>query len=138
MSFKPRDQVSPHERARGRRSSTVKKKEPVTSPPQRYGERASGDSGERASGGDGDRGSGDGDESAPRKFLTGPQVQLRYSVSSMSLWRWLADPELGFPQPALRVRDRRYWLERDLIAWERGHVPHGDDATPPRSKAAVA
>ena len=49
MSFKPRDQVSPHERARGRRSSTEKKKETTTSPPQRYGERASGNSGVRAS-----------------------------------------------------------------------------------------
>jgi hypothetical protein len=37
----------------------------------------------------------------------------------MSLWRWLRDPEINFPQPALRVRERRYWLEEQLVAWER-------------------
>jgi hypothetical protein len=40
----------------------------------------------------------------------------------MSLWRWLNDAEyadLGFPQPAFRVRDRRFWREQDLIEWGR-------------------
>jgi hypothetical protein len=41
----------------------------------------------------------------------------------MSLWRWLKDPTIGFPQPAMRVKDRRYWLEADLIAWERAQLP---------------
>jgi predicted DNA-binding transcriptional regulator AlpA len=57
-----------------------------------------------------------------RRFLTGPQVCERYSISDMSLWRWLNDPEIGFPQPALRVKDRRYFLEADLIAWERARA----------------
>jgi len=36
----------------------------------------------------------------------------------MSLWRWLRDTELGFPKP-LRINDRRYWHESELVAWER-------------------
>jgi hypothetical protein len=44
----------------------------------------------------------------------------------MTLWRWLRDPEINFPQPALRIRDRRYWLESSLVAWERAQLPRGD------------
>ncbi len=51
-------------------------------------------------------------------YLTGPQVCARYQISDMTLWRWLHDAKLGFPQPALRVRDRRYWLLDALLAWE--------------------
>ena len=61
-----------------------------------------------------------------RRYLTGPQVCARYSISDVGLWRWLKDPELKFPQPTLRVRDRRYWLEDDLLNWERSMIPHGD------------
>ena len=69
----------------------------------------------------------DPDETAlPRRYLTGPQVRERYSLSDVGLWRWLRDDKLGFPQPVMRVRDRRYWLEEDLIAWERSMIPHGD------------
>jgi hypothetical protein len=37
----------------------------------------------------------------------------------MCLWRWLQDPQLNFPQPALRLNSRRYWRLDQLIAWER-------------------
>jgi hypothetical protein len=51
------------------------------------------------------------------RYLTGPQVCTRY-YRYVSLWRWLRDAELGFPQPKLRVRGRRYWSADDLTAWE--------------------
>jgi predicted DNA-binding transcriptional regulator AlpA len=79
-----------------------------TSPDQRYGDRSSGD-----------------DDAA--RYLTGPQLCARYSISDMTLWRWLQDAEIGFPRPAMRVRERRYWLESDLVAWERTQLPRGDD-----------
>jgi hypothetical protein len=59
-----------------------------------------------------------GDEPA-RRFLTGPQLLARYNISNMALWRWLHDPALQFPPPTLRIKDRRYWAEDALIAWER-------------------
>jgi predicted DNA-binding transcriptional regulator AlpA len=77
----------------------------------------------------------DDDEAAPRRFLTGPQVLVRYQISDMSLHRWLKDAALNFPQPAMRVRDRRYWLEADLVHWELSRVPRGDNAVPPRRSA---
>ena len=30
-------------------------------------------------------------------------------------------------QPTMRVKDRRYWLEADLIAWEQAQLPHGEE-----------
>jgi predicted DNA-binding transcriptional regulator AlpA len=64
----------------------------------------------------------------PRRFLTGPQVCTRYSITDMSLWRWLKDPVTRFPQPTMRVKNRRYWLEADLVAWERAQVSSATSA----------
>jgi predicted DNA-binding transcriptional regulator AlpA len=54
----------------------------------------------------------------PREYLTGPQVDHRYGVSSMTRWRWLNDPELGFPQP-LRIRGRLFFSLTEIEDWER-------------------
>ena len=37
-------------------------------------------------------------------------------VSDMSLWRWLNDPDLGFPRP-IKIGNRRYWREGDILAF---------------------
>lgn len=37
-------------------------------------------------------------------------------VSDMTLWRWLHDRELAFPQPVY-IAKRRYWREADLAEW---------------------
>ena len=37
-------------------------------------------------------------------------------ISDMSLWRWLNNPEMGFPQPRVIAR-RRYWKEAEILAW---------------------
>jgi predicted DNA-binding transcriptional regulator AlpA len=50
-------------------------------------------------------------------FLPAAQVRQRYSVTDMSLWRWLKDDSLGFPQP-IRIKGRRFWRLDDLRAWE--------------------
>jgi hypothetical protein len=36
----------------------------------------------------------------------------------MTLWRWLRNEQLGFPQP-IRINGRRFWSEEALSAWER-------------------
>lgn len=52
-------------------------------------------------------------------LLSAPAVRRRYNnLSDMGLWRWLRDPELGFPQP-IYIRKRRYWQLGTLEAWER-------------------
>jgi predicted DNA-binding transcriptional regulator AlpA len=37
-------------------------------------------------------------------------------VSDMTLWRWLNDDALNFPQP-IRIQKRRYWRESEIAAW---------------------
>jgi predicted DNA-binding transcriptional regulator AlpA len=62
------------------------------------------------------------DTNTTDRFLSGPEVCRRYGVVEMTIWRWLNDDDyadLEFPQPAFRVRDRRFWREQDLIDWER-------------------
>jgi hypothetical protein len=51
-------------------------------------------------------------------YLSAPKVQLRYDVTSMSLWRWLKNPKMNFPTPTY-IAKRRYWRVSDLVAWER-------------------
>jgi predicted DNA-binding transcriptional regulator AlpA len=50
-------------------------------------------------------------------LLPAGMVRARYSVSDMSIWRWLHDDQLGFPKP-LRINNRRFWRLSDLRAWE--------------------
>jgi hypothetical protein len=52
-------------------------------------------------------------------YLTAAQVRARYGgVTSMTIWRWLHDPELQFPAPLL-IQRRRYWRRHDLLEFER-------------------
>lgn len=50
-------------------------------------------------------------------FLGGPQVQMRYGKSHLTIWRWTKDDNLGFPKP-LKIRGQNYWKLADLEAWE--------------------
>jgi predicted DNA-binding transcriptional regulator AlpA len=50
-------------------------------------------------------------------YIPARLVWERYSITSMTLWRWLHDAELGFPQP-LYIGRFRYWKLADLEAWE--------------------
>ena len=50
-------------------------------------------------------------------FITGPQVQERYQKSNVTIWRWIKDAELGFPQP-IRINRMNYWRLSDLEQWE--------------------
>lgn len=60
---------------------------------------------------------------APEDVLvTSAVVRRRYGqISDMTLWRWLRDPVVGFPQP-LVIQRRRYWRVADLTAWEVGRA----------------
>jgi predicted DNA-binding transcriptional regulator AlpA len=50
-------------------------------------------------------------------FLPARAVWERYGVTSMTLFRWLADKELAFPRPIYLGRFR-YWRTSDLLGWE--------------------
>ena len=51
------------------------------------------------------------------KLITASAVRdLCGGVSDMSLWRWLNDPDLGFPRPIYIAR-RRYWRAAEISDW---------------------
>ena len=50
-------------------------------------------------------------------LLPATATRSRYGVSDMTIFRWLADTKLGFPQP-IRINGRRYWRLADLQAFE--------------------
>jgi predicted DNA-binding transcriptional regulator AlpA len=56
-------------------------------------------------------------------YLPAGHVRSRYGVSDMSLWRWLRDDALGFPQP-IRINRRRFWRLSELKAWEASRAVH--------------
>jgi len=56
-------------------------------------------------------------ETTQHTFPTGPQVQARYHKSNVTIWRWVKDSELGFPQP-IRINRNCYWRLVDLEEWE--------------------
>jgi predicted DNA-binding transcriptional regulator AlpA len=57
------------------------------------------------------------EEDDPHRLMNSAELRhLCGGISDMSLWRWLADEELGFPRP-LTVGKRRYWRRGDVIAW---------------------
>ena len=48
-----------------------------------------------------------------------PAANVRYlcgGISDMSLWRWIKNTDLNFPQP-IYISRRRYWREADVLAW---------------------
>lgn len=51
-------------------------------------------------------------------YLTAGQVQTRYKITSMTLWRWLRNEDLAFPRP-LVINRRRLFKEAELVEWER-------------------
>lgn len=61
---------------------------------------------------------------AGQTFLTGPQVQVRYQKSHVTIWRWVRDPELAFPAP-MQINRLNYWRLSDLEAWEVAQAMQG-------------
>ena len=43
-------------------------------------------------------------------------------VSDMTLWRWLNDRDMNFPEPVY-IQKRRYWREAELDAWIEAQEP---------------
>lgn len=55
-------------------------------------------------------------------MMTSAQVCARYgSITPMTLYRWVNDERLGFPQ-AMRINNVRYWKASEILAWERARA----------------
>ncbi len=49
--------------------------------------------------------------------VTLPEIADRYKRSLRTMYRWLNDPEIAFPQP-VTIRKHHYFRMRDIVAWE--------------------
>ncbi|GJD58844.1 helix-turn-helix transcriptional regulator [Methylobacterium dankookense] len=56
-------------------------------------------------------------QSTNSDLLPASMVRRRYGVSDMTVFRWVNDQKLGFPQP-IYINTRRYWRLADLEAFE--------------------
>jgi predicted DNA-binding transcriptional regulator AlpA len=52
-----------------------------------------------------------------REYFSGPDLYQRYGITHQTLWRWLNDPRLGFPQPRV-INRRRYFPRNEIEAWD--------------------
>jgi predicted DNA-binding transcriptional regulator AlpA len=52
-------------------------------------------------------------------YLGGAALARMLGISTMTLWRWERDPELGFPLPTV-IRERKYWSRAAVVKWMHG------------------
>lgn len=57
------------------------------------------------------------------------QVCSRYGITARTLYRWLHDQRLDFPKP-LRVNNRRYFAEYELVVWEQRQLAKNPALSP--------
>ncbi|MEJ6845205.1 DNA-binding protein [Sinorhizobium fredii] len=65
----------------------------------------------------------------PDDFLPARRVWERYGVTQMTLWRWLHDDKMRFPQPVYFGR-RRYFRLSDIESWERQRITDSGAGVP--------
>jgi predicted DNA-binding transcriptional regulator AlpA len=58
------------------------------------------------------------------KWVTGPQLRQRFSISAMGLHRWVNDKRLQFPLP-VKIRRRLFWRLGDIEAFEKQMIGAG-------------
>jgi predicted DNA-binding transcriptional regulator AlpA len=57
------------------------------------------------------------------QFLPASKVRERYQITDVTIWRWMQNPNVKFPRPALNPSSRfRLWRLSDIEAWEKSHA----------------
>lgn len=60
-----------------------------------------------------------------KHLLPAQDVRAKFgNISDMTLWRWLHDESLGFPQPTM-IRNRRFWDADEIEAFRERMVGAG-------------
>jgi hypothetical protein len=66
-------------------------------------------------------------------WLTGSQVNQRYSITPMTRYRWERDPDLAFPD-AMKINRRSFWSLAALELWEHEIGSGRNNAKPPTKR----
>lgn len=53
----------------------------------------------------------------PYRLLSTLEVYSMLRIGRTTLWRWMRDPKLNFPQPIQTGPNSRVWREDELEAW---------------------
>ena len=70
-----------------------------------------------------------------KRYSPAAAVRGRYGgISDTTLWRWLQDPELGFPQP-IKIRNIRYFDNNALDEFDRKQAINVDKQAEPAGDA---
>jgi predicted DNA-binding transcriptional regulator AlpA len=56
------------------------------------------------------------DAAAAPELVIAARLSKRLGISTVTLWRWRHDPQLGFPT-GIRINDRVYFPWREVTAW---------------------
>jgi len=62
------------------------------------------------------------------QLVPNAKVARRLGVTTRTVFRWTAQPELNFPEPCL-INNRRYYSEAAIDAWKESRKPGA--ASPP-------
>jgi predicted DNA-binding transcriptional regulator AlpA len=60
-------------------------------------------------------------ERTTSEYMPASAVRSRYRITDVTLFRWLRDPTLQFPQPIV-INRRRLFRSGDLDAWDIAHT----------------
>ena len=56
------------------------------------------------------------DVGSAAELIMAARLSKRLGISTVTLWRWRHDPQLGFPT-GIRINDRVYFPWREVTAW---------------------
>jgi hypothetical protein len=63
-------------------------------------------------------------------YLPASAVRARYKICDVTLYRWMRNPNVKFPAPALRPNSRsRFWRLTEIEQWEADRAEGGDHET---------
>jgi predicted DNA-binding transcriptional regulator AlpA len=51
-------------------------------------------------------------------YMTRRDVLHRFSISTRTLYRWMASDAVRFPEPAMIVDNRSFWDQGAVLRWE--------------------
>jgi predicted DNA-binding transcriptional regulator AlpA len=74
-------------------------------------------------------------EQPGRVYIGKRKVAARYDTSPRTVDRWRRDSALQFPQP-IEINKRMFWIEDELVAWERKRARRSTGAVRDESFAA--
>jgi predicted DNA-binding transcriptional regulator AlpA len=66
------------------------------------------------------------------RYISAAELRQRIPVSDMTIWRWLRDSKMGFPQP-VKFGQQNFWWLPTVQEWERQCAEQTELSAPKRA-----